>query len=201
MEKEEWKTAIIDGKEHEWYSVSTMGRIATHLKMVKNKSNHFSGISYDPNYKKICDYSPEKNKSNRRPKAVRVSLTFPVDFFDDWDYFIDPLSANGRCKRKFSIHKIVMETFRPMDLYPPEKLKDCWMDIPVEAKEWIKQTITINHINHDPTDNRLCNLEYTTQRGNTLAAVNFYGGNFVAATEKNKDNEELPRSKSVLTFL
>ena len=57
------------------------------------------------------------------------------------------------------VHELVMEAFRPMDEYPPDRLKDCWDDIPEDAKTWIKETVYINHIDHDPSNNRVDNLD------------------------------------------
>ena len=82
-----------------------------------------------------------------------------------------------------------MGAFRPMDEYPPERLKDCWDDIPEDAKKWIKQTVVINHIDHDPSNNRVDNLEYVTQRENSRAAVKHYGGNVANKGKQRNDNE------------
>ena len=75
-----------------------------------------------------------------------------------------------------------------MDDYPPDRLKDCWNDIPEDAKTWIKQTVTINHKDHNPSNNRLDNLEYVTQRENARAAVKHYGGN---VANKGKEDDWL----------
>ncbi len=75
-----------------------------------------------------------------------------------------------------------------MDDYPPDRLKDCWNDIPEDAKTWIKQTVTINHIDHDPSNNHVDNLEYTTQRENSRAATKHYGGNMSNKGKQNADD-------------
>ena len=59
---------------------------------------------------------------------------------------------------------MVMWTWRPLDKYPPDRLKNCWSDIPIEAQQWIKDTAVINHIDHNPTNNRLDNLEWVLRR-------------------------------------
>ena len=199
MDKEEWRTVIIDGKEHKWYSVSNYGKVASHLCPIRDKLGRICGNKYNPKYFKICDYAAEYGKTNR-PRVIRINLTFPVDFYDpdSYSYFSQ---SEKTVRRRVSIHSIVMETFKPIHLYPPEELVNCWNDVPDEAKEWIKKTITINHINHDPTDNRLINLEYTSQRGNIHAAAKFYNKNFALVNKEDVKQNEDDKVNSVLSFI
>ena len=66
-------------------------------------------------------------------------------------------------------------------------MKDCWDHIPEDAKIWIKETVTINHKNHNPCDNNVDNLEYVTQRENSRAAKKHYGGNMANKGKQNDD--------------
>ena len=87
-------------------------------------------------------------------------------------------------------YELVMAAFRPMDDYPPDRLKDCWDDIPEDAKTWIKETVTINHIDHNPENNHVDNLEYVTQKENSSkAATKHYGGNMADKAKQRNDNE------------
>ena len=74
------------------------------------------------------------------------------------------------------LHQVMMQTFRPIDKYPPDRLKDCWEDIPEQAKQWIRETAIINHKDHNPLNCLLDNLEWVTFRENTQKSVNYYGG-------------------------
>jgi hypothetical protein len=38
--------------------------------------------------------------------------------------------------------------------------------IPESWKQWVKETVIIDHVNNNPFDNRYENLNYTTCRGN-----------------------------------
>lgn len=183
--KEEWRTVVLDGKEHLWYSISNFGNVRTHL---QNKPLGAYGFdrSYNPNFSKDLKLVKLKNRDGS-PKSLEISIQFPEDFFEDYDYYKHPKCRNTVTK-KCSVHELVMGTFRPMDEYPPDRLKDCWEDIPEDAKTWIKETVTIDHIDHDPSNNRLDNLRYVTQRENTRAATKHYGGN-MANKGKQNNNE------------
>ena len=190
--KEEWRAIIVDGKELPWYSVSNLGNVRSHL---QNKSLGNNGFdrSYNPNFSKDLKLVEQKNRDGSLIN-LKVTIHFPDDFFEDYQYKkIRPHDSN--VVRKCSVHELVMGAFRPMDDYPPDRLKDCWDDIPEDAKTWIKETVTINHIDHDPSNNVVSptgpnrsvdNLEYTTQRENSRAAVKHYGGN---VANKNKKDD------------
>ena len=91
------------------------------------------------------------------------------------------LSSGGKSINVL-VHRAVMSTFRPVDQYPPIPLED-YKQCPQSVKEWIKNTVLVNHIDHNPYNNHLSNLEYTTPRDNSLKAVKHHGGHL---NNKNK---------------
>jgi len=194
---EEWKSIIVDGKEHKWYSISNYGNILYHMRYRRDLKGRTIPSIYDPSYsRKLIIKSTMDRFGN--PKEVRPTFYFPKNFFENYDYASPKGTSSSKCCRRLSIHQIVMETFKPIDKYPPEKLKDCWDDIPEIARYWIKESIVINHIDHDPTNNHVDNLEYTTQRGNAHAAIKFYGGNH---NNKHKNKKNVNQEINILTFL
>tara|TARA_Y100000991_G_scaffold52099_1_gene37933 strand:- start:1162 stop:1914 length:753 start_codon:yes stop_codon:yes gene_type:complete len=184
--KEEWRTLVVDGKEHPWYSVSNFGNVRSHLKKQNRGFGKGTFTVWDPNFSKDLNPNVQKNNDGSTKKLV-VKLSFPMNFFEDYQYAKKRDNDSNVC-RNCSVHELVMAAFRPMDDYPPDRLKDCWDDIPEEAKIWIKETVTIDHINHDPSNNRLHNLRYVTPKENSRAAVKHYGGN-AANKSKQKDDE------------
>ena len=67
------------------------------------------------------------------------------------------------------IHRIVMETWRPIDEYPPDQLKDDWDNAPECFKQWVRDTAWVDHIDGDRENNHINNLRWVTPRQN-----NFY---------------------------
>lgn len=188
--KEEWRNIIIAGKVCPWYSVSNYGNVTTHIKkeMVRVAENRLSGCksTYYPSYKKIKTLSVKKHNNNT-PKYVFVKLGFPLDFFDDTHLadFIKSSYARSEYKQKrktlereLKVHQLVMSTFKPLELFPPIQLKECWSSIPEPAKQWVKDTVCINHIDHNPCNNNVLNLEYTTTIDNSYKAIQFYSGSY-----------------------
>lgn len=203
---EVWKSIVVDGKVHPWYSVSNKGRVASHFGNKRQNKPGFKGIdrSYDPEYCRLIrpalSYKTNHNKNKRDVygnhlkageqiiQGTRVSIRLPWDFFKDinmygseYQYPIQGLESdmNGKCcQRTMAIHKLVAATHMSVDDFPPKRIADGYASLPENIKQWIRETVIINHINHDPTDNRVENLEYVTMRENTHKAVEQYGGHF-----------------------
>mgnify|MGYP001199380526 CR=1 FL=1 len=234
-----WKSIVVDGKVHPWYSVSNKGRLASHFgnksmgKTLNPKLPGFKGWdrSYDPEYCRLIkpapsykiNHDPNKrdvygNKLKVGDKIImctRATIRFPWDFFKDinmygseYQYPIQGLESNmnGKCcQRTMAYHKLVANTHMSVDDFPPSRIADIYSSLPESVKQWIRETVVINHINHDPTDNRVANLEYVTPRENCHKAVKQYGGHFCPDQylkhKKPAIIKEVPKYKNALEEL
>ena len=217
---ETWKSIVVDGKVHPWYSVSTMGRVASHFGNKRREGDSdFKGWdrSYDPEYCRLVKPSASY-KNNHDPnkrdvygntlkvgdkiiQSTRVSIRFPWDFFRDinmygseYQYPIQGRESamNGKCcQRTMAVHKLVANTHMSVDDFPPERIAGDYAYLSEEVKQWIRETVVINHIDHDPTNNDISNLEYVTPRENCHKAVEQYGGHFRLDQHLKHENQSL----------
>ena len=189
--KEEWKNIVVSGKICQWYSVSNYGNIMLHVKknVLRNKlTNKLQGCysEYIPSYSKNKNLRIKTNPDGT-PRYVYVKLGFPLDFFDDTDIrdqikqsinFSEYKQKRKNIERELKVHKLVMDAFKPIELFPPEEIKNYWSLTPEAIKQWIKGAVCINHIDHNPCNNHVSNLEYTNTIDNSYKAIRFYGGSF-----------------------
>jgi len=203
---EQWRHFIINtGSEyklHDWYSISSHGRVASHLRRGPKKlgSRGFERI-IDHNHKRIMHTVDNSCVLGHK----RISYVFPNDFFD-YDY-----ASCGDSKDtvlvKFYTHQLLMWAFNPISGDPPELIADVWDDIPEKAQIYIDSLLMINHKNHNPGHNYLPNLERCRQKENSRAAKDYYGGNVVnkskMKTSKGQDiivQPEEPKSSLQLFY-
>jgi len=106
------------------------------------------------------DYT-SKGKKNIR--CVYTKCSIPKGFFPDYTHF---RSDRSNCARiRIDIHRAVMETWRPIDKYPPIPRGD-WDKCPESAKQWIRDTAYVDHIDNDPTNNHVDNLAWVVPKDN-----------------------------------
>lgn len=179
----EWRPVIIGGKMYEAYSISNDGRLVSHLKPTGGIKSEI-----DKSYNRLMKHSVSKNNSGR-PRKVDYKISLPIDFFDGTSLkdFSFRKKTKNTIEYNVSAHNLVMNAFRPIDLNPPIALQE-WETTPENAKQLIKDCIVINHIDHNPMNNNISNLEYVTPRQNANKAKIYYGGN---VTNKNNITNNL----------
>jgi len=196
LPQEVWAPACIDSIIIPGYHVSTHGRVKSTLTSTRI-GNKFSGTT--------CN-GPEKlmkpvleRHADGSPKSQRVNLSVSSNLFE-YSYAYSSNHTNNRERRKVHIHRLVMDTFRPIFNNPPKRLEPFWDELHHDVKVFIYECISIDHIDHDPTNNHIDNLQYVTPRENMRNAIKFYDGDY--ANKKNipikKPEIEVP---NILNFL
>ena len=106
---------------------------------------------------------PERgNKEKITGYSYRVY--FDIGAFDDYSY---QQTSSKKQSKTIPVHRLVMETFRPIDDYPPDELKDVWDDTPEVMKQWVRKTALIDHIDNDPSNNHIKNLRWSDTLNNS----------------------------------
>ena len=184
------RPVIFRDKVIEGYFVSDQGNVFVDYKV--------SRCPFTNRFKKIKSLELIQLKPFHRKGKLTIDLTFPENLFE---YQFHSKHNSGNCNVMTSVHSLVMSAFCPINENPPNRLKDVWNQIPKEAKEWIQETVFINHIDHDYTNNKLENLEYVTPRENSRKAKEFYGGNVSNKKNFKKKTKVKEEQISILKFL
>ena len=112
---------------------------------------------------KIIINKPEgTSNSKRRVLSTSFKVGLPPDFFGDYIYKSTDGKESSNSSVRIATHRAVMETWKPIDEYPPDQLKDDWDKAPESFKQWVRDTAFIDHIDDDPTNNCLDNLRWVT---------------------------------------
>jgi len=172
VDDEEWKP--IWG--YPGYQISSHGRCVSHWKIVGRGTGVPTSSKLDPSYTRFVG-SPESKNTKKKRGYIQVHLgrdkslqeSHPISYYNKLKEG-RPNKA-GMFVAKFPMHKLVMWHFNWIDDNPEQIgiTTDEWLSMPERAKEIIRQSLEINHIDHDPTNNKLSNLEYVTKVENSQA--------------------------------
>ena len=105
-----------------------------------------------------------------RPMAVNLSVDVSQGLFPEYDYV---MSTNGQgqvskkhCKVNVRYHRAVLESWKPIDKYPPIPKED-WDKTPETAKQFIRDSAYVDHIDGDTSNNHISNLRWVTPLQNS----------------------------------
>jgi hypothetical protein len=163
IDNEKWK----DVWGFPGYEISSYGRCVSHWKAIYRGGNHL-----DKSYTRFIgtinkDY---QIAALRRPAGLTVS--HPLSHYNKLTEGIP--DKVGMVRVVMPTHKLVMWHFNYLDDNPEQIgiTKNEWLSMPERARVIIRQSLEINHIDHDHYNNRLDNLEYVTKVENAQAYRN-----------------------------
>lgn len=164
--EEEFKQIVRFGVEIPNYFISKDGRIYSQRSNIIRK--------------------PTIRERNGRVDHVRISIPIPEGLLSNGYDYRKYGSGKNVYELPTTVHRAVMETWRPIDEYPPDRLKDDWDNAPESFKQWVRETALIDHIDDDPTNNHVDNLRWVTPRENCP----YVKHKFDEKRKKEKDTEE-----------
>ena len=148
------------------FSVSNKGRGVTHNIKAGGRSclgSRFKdGVMvesyndrYDTNTRQIIKMCRSHHKHNGKPKSIHMMVRLP----------------NGHAF-SIALHKVLMDLFKPIE----DNLPDIWdgIEFTKEQVDELRDLYLINHIDHNPFNNNLDNLERVSLIRNFEAAREHY---------------------------
>ena len=171
------------------YEVSSLGRVISHWKMKGGSGGNVLDVSYTR-----FIGTPEKGKSKKKRGYIIVDLGRDVTLQEShpishYNKLVEGKPNKfGKWIASFPMHKLVMWHFNWLD-DKPEQIgisKEEWLSMPERARVIIRQSLEINHIDHDPTNNKLSNLEWVTKVENAQAYK--YSDKYAEYKEKLESN-------------
>ena len=145
--KEIMKPVIINGKKIQGYYITNTGRVfSAHQAGGKGGGSNINPLS----------------RSEIKPNI-------------DNGYLRVPLTCNDGARRKFSVHSLVINSFKPFGKHLPACIDPIdFENTPKSVQILLSELFIVNHIDHNKTNNHIDNLERVTSRVNAILSVEFY---------------------------
>jgi hypothetical protein len=144
--EEVWVPAIKNNKVLPGYEVSNFGR-------VRNKKGFIL---------KAYNDVPSGEGSFKGARQA-IGLSIPENLYEF--RYKKETPACTTCKITVSVHRLVMESHKPIDHFPPIP-KNEWDATPESAKKIIRDSCVVDHIDNNPLNNNIENLRWVTLKEN-----------------------------------
>ena len=95
---------------------------------------------------------------------MRFAFTIPDNLYEDHKHRKTSTSRNV-CKIDVSAHRVVAETWMPIDEYPPVP-KEVWDKSDESMKQCIRDMAIVDHKDNNPRNNHVSNLQWVTPKEN-----------------------------------
>jgi len=141
LEGEEWKTLVYKGITFSRYKVST------HARLIGPKG--------------ILMSTMRAKHGGSRAEALKFSISPSAE-----EKLQHPKLALLKSSLKIPAHKAVIETFRPIKDNLPSPWDEVKEHLTEECFKVLQRLYTVDHIDDDPTNNHLNNLQYVTAEQN-----------------------------------
>ena len=108
------------------------------------------------------------NKKTKRLNSIQLKLKTPIGFWEDGSGGHHESYGNW-VGREIAFHKVIIDTWAPLYDNPPEPvLWETWENIRdyEDNFKFYSQSVVIDHIDDDPTNNSLDNLRRVTSWDN-----------------------------------
>ena len=150
----EMKHPICFGKVYDKWLVSECGKVwsLTNNKLIKGS-----------------EVFVRRKDGSRVTTDMKTYMSVPKGFWEDGSGYDYNGKLGSRIRRNIKMHKMVMDTWKPLYDNPPEGIVwEEWeivRDLP-SVYDYISKTVVIDHIDDDPTNNHLDNLRRVTSWDN-----------------------------------
>ena len=121
------------------------------------------GKVYSSKTNKLMKPGKIHSKRHGRLEAHYAQIQIPKGLFKDYEYYGN---SKHTCKMTISFHRCVMEVWKPIDENPPIPKED-WEKTPETAKQFIRDSAIVDHIDDDPSNNHVDNLRWLTPKENS----------------------------------